>query len=150
MKDKDDGPVLPEGCDLCGDQGSLALRAKCHMTAPLAVERNGNELIIRCYITECNREVARFTIADAQAQPAPESSGTVCKCGHTVDLHCGKEKRISGTCMGEECQCGWYTPAPVPLDHDQLVEIIKALLPHAMVILNENHPAIKLARRVVP
>lgn len=55
-------PEKPVGCGLCNDQGPLVLRAKCHLTAPLAVERNGDELIIRCYVPECNREVARFKI----------------------------------------------------------------------------------------
>ena len=49
-------------CDLCGDQGALLLKAKCHLTAPLSVELDGNTLILRCYLPECGREVARFVV----------------------------------------------------------------------------------------
>ena len=52
----------PVGCDLCGDQGPLLLRARCHLTAPLQVTLDGDELILRCYVPECSREVARFRV----------------------------------------------------------------------------------------
>lgn len=52
----------PDGCDLCGDQGPLLLHARCHLTAPLQIEMDGDELIIRCYVPDCRREVARFKI----------------------------------------------------------------------------------------
>lgn len=57
-------------CDLCGDQGPLLLRPKCHLTAPLAVELDGDQLILRCYVPECSREVARFTVVRDGASPA--------------------------------------------------------------------------------
>lgn len=49
-------------CEFCGDQGPLFLHARCHLTAPLAVELDGNTLIIRCYIPDCRKEVARFEV----------------------------------------------------------------------------------------
>ncbi len=49
-------------CDLCSDQGPLFLHARCHLTAPLEVELNGDELILRCYLPTCRREVGRFRI----------------------------------------------------------------------------------------
>ncbi len=52
----------PEGCDLCGDQGPLFLHARCHLTAPLQVELDGEMMILRCYLPECGREVARFKV----------------------------------------------------------------------------------------
>lgn len=52
----------PEACDLCGDQGPLLLKARCHLTAPLQVELDGDIMIIRCYLPTCRREVARFKI----------------------------------------------------------------------------------------
>ncbi len=55
-------------CDLCGDQGPLVLHARCHLTAPLAVELNGDELILRCYLPTCRREVGRFRIVRGPAR----------------------------------------------------------------------------------
>ena len=49
-------------CEFCGDQAALLLRARCHMTAPLAVELRDNVLILKCYVPECAREVARFEV----------------------------------------------------------------------------------------
>lgn len=49
-------------CDLCADQGPLLLRAQCHLTAPLQVSLEGKMLIVRCYVPECAREVARFMV----------------------------------------------------------------------------------------
>ena len=50
------------GCDLCGDQSKLLLKARCHLTAPLMAELDGDILILRCYVPECMREVARFCV----------------------------------------------------------------------------------------
>lgn len=58
--------IVPEGksCDLCNDDVSeLFLRAVCHVTAPLRVSREGDVLILRCYVPECRREVARLQLA---------------------------------------------------------------------------------------
>lgn len=52
-------------CELCGDQDGLVLRARCHLTAPLALSLDGDELVVRCYLPSCGREVARFTLAEA-------------------------------------------------------------------------------------
>jgi hypothetical protein len=58
---------VSQDCDLCGDQGPLVLQSRCHFTAPLHLERDGNVLIVRCYLPSCRREVARFTIAGEEA-----------------------------------------------------------------------------------
>lgn len=55
-------PADEHECELCGDQGPLLLRARCHWTAPLAAELDGDTLILRCYLPECGREVTRFKI----------------------------------------------------------------------------------------
>jgi hypothetical protein len=55
-------PKIPDACDLCGDQGPLLLKARCHLTAPLAVTLDGNVLILSCYLPECRKEVARFQV----------------------------------------------------------------------------------------
>ena len=62
--------IQKPACDLCGDQGPLLLRPKCHLTAPLAVDLDGNQLILRCYVPECSREVARFTVDRDGGPPA--------------------------------------------------------------------------------
>ena len=50
-------------CELCGDQPSkIELRARCHFTAPLKAELDGDTLVLRCYLPECGREVARFKV----------------------------------------------------------------------------------------
>jgi hypothetical protein len=51
-----------ESCELCGDQGPLLLRARCHMTAPLRATLEGDELTLNCYIPDCGKEVARFKV----------------------------------------------------------------------------------------
>ena len=57
-------------CDLCGDQGPLLLHAVCHLTAPLRVTRDGDLLVVSCYVPSCGREVARFRLApDAGGPP---------------------------------------------------------------------------------
>ena len=52
----------PAGCELCGDQGPLLLNARCHLTAPLQASLEGSTLILRCYVPDCRKEVARFEI----------------------------------------------------------------------------------------
>lgn len=52
-------------CEFCGDQGPLLLRARCHLTAPLRVVLDGDQLVVRCYVPDCDREVARFTVVRA-------------------------------------------------------------------------------------
>ncbi len=49
-------------CELCGDQGPLLLKARCHLTAPLMVTLDGDTLILSCYLPDCGKEVARFQI----------------------------------------------------------------------------------------
>lgn len=62
-------------CDLCGDQAAVLLRAKCHLTAPLAVEyeQATKLLTVRCYLPECGKVVARFhaELADEFKPAAP-------------------------------------------------------------------------------
>jgi len=56
-------------CELCGDQPSqeeMHLRAKCHLTAPLQVTLDGQVLILRCYLPNCGREVARFRVVEEE------------------------------------------------------------------------------------
>lgn len=55
----------PTGCDLCGDQpdqNEMYLYQMCHLTAPLEVCLMNDVLIVRCYVPDCRREVARFKI----------------------------------------------------------------------------------------
>jgi len=49
-------------CELCGDQGPLLLRARCHLTAPLRVTLEEDQLLLHCYLPSCGREVARFSV----------------------------------------------------------------------------------------
>jgi hypothetical protein len=54
----------PKSCDLCGDaDSSLFLLSRCHPTAPLRAIKEGNTLILKCYIPDCDREVARLKLA---------------------------------------------------------------------------------------
>ena len=74
-------------CDLCSDQPSaqeLYLHAKCHLTAPLLAIKDGSTLILKCYIPECGREVARFTLADAEQTAALRAAleGMLVRFGH--------------------------------------------------------------------
>jgi hypothetical protein len=57
-------------CDLCGDQSPLVLHARCHLTAPLQATLEGDVLILRCYLPECMREVARFIVTSVEAPHA--------------------------------------------------------------------------------
>jgi hypothetical protein len=53
-------------CELCGDaDGAIFLRARCHMTAPLMARKEGEWLILSCYVPSCGREVARLKLADS-------------------------------------------------------------------------------------
>lgn len=67
MSDEQD--PLPEGCDLCGDQGPLLLSPRCHLTAPVQVLLDHDMMIIRCYLPECQREVARFPVQRMVPKP---------------------------------------------------------------------------------
>lgn len=52
-------------CEFCGDVGAETfLHARCHISAPLQASIIGDELILRCYLPECNREVARLKIKE--------------------------------------------------------------------------------------
>ena len=54
----------PPGCDLCGDaDGALFLHARCHPTAPLRAQKEGDVLVLRCYVPDCGREVVRLKLA---------------------------------------------------------------------------------------
>lgn len=77
-----EGPSVNAQCDLCGDQGPLFLHAKCHLTAPLEALLEGDLLILRCYLPDCGREVARFRVDRTKRGP----------CGmrnHAADCDCG-------------------------------------------------------------
>lgn len=53
-----------DGCELCGDW-PVILSPRCHLTAPLkAVLEDEETLVLRCYVPECNREVARFKVTE--------------------------------------------------------------------------------------
>ena len=50
------------GCEFCGDF-PVRLVGRCHPTAPLRAELTSEgELILRCYVPECGREVARMKV----------------------------------------------------------------------------------------
>jgi hypothetical protein len=52
-----------ESCEFCGDvTQAIFLLARCHPTAPLMAKKEGDVLILLCYIPECAREVARFNL----------------------------------------------------------------------------------------
>jgi hypothetical protein len=56
--------LMPEACDLCGDaDGALFLHARCHPTAPLRARKEGDVLILSCYLPTCGREVVRLHLA---------------------------------------------------------------------------------------
>lgn len=58
--------LVVKGCDLCGDW-PVVLGSRCHPAAPLRVEMvSPTELVLRCYVPTCNREVARFTITEVK------------------------------------------------------------------------------------
>lgn len=58
-------PQVKVQCGLCDESNVLQLRTKCHLSAPLKVELvDQKTLILRCYVPDCSREVARFTIQE--------------------------------------------------------------------------------------
>jgi hypothetical protein len=61
--------AIEAGCELCGDQGPLFLHPKCHLTAPLRAVLDGNVLTLRCYLPECDKDVARFVVDRLEAGP---------------------------------------------------------------------------------
>lgn len=70
-----------EGCELCGDWPVL-LSPRCHLNAPLKAEMEDEKtLILRCYVPECGREVARFNLAEEKTVDQKVNSPT-----HTVYL----------------------------------------------------------------
>lgn len=52
-------------CELCGNATSLSLHPKCHGNAPLHATLEGDELVLRCYVPTCFREVARHNVVHA-------------------------------------------------------------------------------------
>jgi hypothetical protein len=54
-------------CALCGDSDRLILESRCHIFAPLKAELHGTTLILRCYVPECGKEVARFDVVPSAA-----------------------------------------------------------------------------------
>jgi len=55
---------MTKPCDLCGDvDEALFLLARCHPTAPLRAIKEGDVLILRCYVPDCDREVVRLKLA---------------------------------------------------------------------------------------
>jgi hypothetical protein len=51
-------------CDLCGDVDEVMfLQPRCHPTAPLIARKEGNILILSCYLPACSREVVRLELA---------------------------------------------------------------------------------------
>lgn len=55
-------------CALCGDTSAqMFLLSRCHPTAPLRVIKEGAVLVLRCYLPECDREVARLLLAEPKA-----------------------------------------------------------------------------------
>lgn len=52
-------------CEFCGDvPHEIFLHAKCHLTAPLQVSIVDGWILIRCYLPECLRLVAKFKLAE--------------------------------------------------------------------------------------
>ena len=53
--------IMEKKCDLCNNP-AMHLHSKCHITAPLRAEIEGNILTLFCYLPDCNRKIASFTI----------------------------------------------------------------------------------------
>lgn len=54
---------VANSCALCGDvTAAMFLHARCHPSAPLRARKEGNMLILSCYLPACGREVARLTL----------------------------------------------------------------------------------------
>lgn len=63
---------VPPNCDLCGDtSAAMFLHTRCHSTAPLMARKEGDELILSCYLPECGREVVRLKLQEASAGVPP-------------------------------------------------------------------------------
>jgi hypothetical protein len=57
-------PKDEAACTLCGEvDGALFLHARCHPSAPLRAIKEGDVLVLRCYVPECDREVVRLDLA---------------------------------------------------------------------------------------
>ncbi len=56
------------GCDLCqgqdGKPEAIYLHGLCHMTAPCEASIEDGHLVLRCYVPDCRREIARFEISE--------------------------------------------------------------------------------------
>ena len=64
MEEPDLMPDEKTACELCGDvDETMFLHARCHPTAPLRARKDGNVLILTCYLPECGREVVRLELA---------------------------------------------------------------------------------------
>lgn len=58
-----------DACGLCGDvSAAMFLHANCHPLAPLQARKEGDVLILSCYLPACGREVVRLRLA-AETQP---------------------------------------------------------------------------------
>lgn len=57
------------GCDLCQDEDgkpqAIFIHGRCHMSAPSWVSIEDGHLVVRCYVPDCQREIARFEIVEA-------------------------------------------------------------------------------------
>ncbi len=56
-------------CDLCEGDGPVRLFAKCHLGGPLMLTIEGEEIIVRCYVPECRREVVRLPFTKGCGHP---------------------------------------------------------------------------------
>ena len=53
-----------EKCDLCGDiPEEIFIHGKCHMSAPLQASIIGDEIILRCYLPECQRLIVKYKLS---------------------------------------------------------------------------------------
>ena len=60
---------MPNPCDFCGDtETALFLMPRCHPLAPLRAVKDGDMLVLRCYVPECDREVARLQLATPKTE----------------------------------------------------------------------------------
>jgi len=96
----------PKSCKLCGDQGPLLLRARCHLTAPLAIELDGDTLIVRCYVPECGQEVARFKIVRETCQSCKDWGRTITLEENPAAIPCPKCGRLTWPNLGVNCPAG--------------------------------------------
>lgn len=60
------------GCELCGDVSApMFLHARCHPAAPLIARKEGDTLILSCYLPNCAREVVRLKLAPPPREETP-------------------------------------------------------------------------------